>query len=68
MKEALSEEEKLPDVCVWGEDSNGNWWTDCDECFVFSDGGPANNGMKFCCYCGAELQEKIYEETDDGDE
>ena len=52
--------------CTWGQYSyagndNGNWQTDCENEFCFIDGGPTDNGMKFCCYCGKRLVEKSYE-------
>lgn len=46
--------------CIWKEDFDGNWETDCDELFVFNEGGPKENNMKFCCYCGKPLGERKY--------
>ena len=43
--------------CVWTEDEDGNYDTDCDEKYSFIVGGPTDNGMKFCCYCGKPLKE-----------
>ena len=40
------------ETCVWAEDEDGNWDTGCGEMFVFEAGGPAENGMVFCPYCG----------------
>jgi hypothetical protein len=40
------------EVCEWTEDDDANWWTACDNGFVFMDGGPMDNDMKFCPYCG----------------
>jgi hypothetical protein len=44
-------------ACEWREDSSGDYWTaQCGgELFCFNDGGPVENGMCFCCYCGAAL-------------
>lgn len=51
--------------CVWSQDgaydSDGNWNTSCGEIFTFIDDTPKGNGMKFCCYCGKPLHEKLYE-------
>jgi hypothetical protein len=45
---------KLP--CKWTHDEDdGSWATDCGEAFCFTDEGPKENGMHFCCYCGGEL-------------
>ena len=43
--------------CVWTEDEDGNYETDCGQMFCFIEGGPTDNGMKFCCYCGKPLKE-----------
>ena len=43
--------------CVWRDDGEGNWETDCGKIFVFVfiDGNPIDNGMRYCCYCGRRL-------------
>lgn len=41
--------------CVWKEDNDGNWETACGGLFVIETGTPTDNGMDFCCYCGARL-------------
>jgi len=51
-------------VCKWNKDSDGNYFTDCNNSFSFIDAGPTENGMKFCCYCGHELKDIRYEERD----
>jgi hypothetical protein len=53
------------DKCVWTEDEDGIWSTDCKNDFLFIDGGPDDNKMKFCCFCGLPLQAAAYEEVDD---
>jgi len=45
--------------CRWAEDDDGVWQTDCGNAFVFTDSGPKENGMFFCCYCGRRLQSKV---------
>ena len=42
--------------CKWMEDEDGNWFTDCGEGFTFIDGGPTENNMGYCCYCGKTLK------------
>ena len=47
-----------PDVrkCKWTQDADdGSWDTDCGEKFCIEERTPKENGMRFCCYCGAEL-------------
>ena len=46
--------------CTWTENVDGNWETSCGEIFVLEDGTPSENSMKYCCYCGASLKEKLY--------
>ena len=45
----------LAKTCQWSEDLDGNWDTACGECFTFTDGGPNENKVRWCCYCGGEL-------------
>lgn len=49
-----------PAICNWYENSDGNWDTACGELFCFLDGGPVENGMRFCPYCGNKLQAVPY--------
>jgi len=46
--------------CKWTEDVEGNWWTDCGDGYIVSDGTPADNHMMFCCFCGKPLKEVFY--------
>jgi hypothetical protein len=43
--------------CTWREDSEGNWISQCSNAFIYHDGTPTENGMKFCCYCGKPITE-----------
>ena len=45
------------ETCHWTSDGD-HYETSCDNAFAINDGGPAENGMKFCCYCGRALVEK----------
>lgn len=55
--------------CIWKEDADGNWEAGCGtECFVLTDGGPFDNSMVYCCYCGGELVEDRYAEPAEGDD
>jgi uncharacterized Zn-finger protein len=44
--------------CRWTEDENGNWFTACGEAHVFIEGGPVENGHRYCPYCGREIATK----------
>ena len=41
--------------CIWTPDSDGTFETACGNAFVFGDGGPRENGARFCPYCGRPL-------------
>lgn len=48
-------------VCVWTLDRDNwgdSWDTACGEKYVFIDGGPRENGQRFCGYCGRFLKER----------
>jgi len=52
----------VPVSCTWTLEPNPDyevWESDCGEGFQFTDEGPIANRMKFCCYCGKPLIEKI---------
>lgn len=53
--------------CTWGQYSYsdtdcGKWQTDCGQDFCFIGGGPKDNLMQFCCYCGKPLREEPYKD------
>ena len=48
-------------TCEWTEDEDGNWFAACGTAWSFSDGGPAENNVRYCHSCGAEVVAKPYE-------
>jgi len=49
-------------ICIW-EQTEGNhyaWLTSCNNLFNLEDSTPEENGMKFCCFCGKPIREKLY--------
>ena len=44
-------------VCTWTESSAGPWYTVCGESFEIIIGSPAENGLRYCCFCGRRLAE-----------
>ncbi len=48
-------------ACQWGQEDDGSstYWSACGHGhgFTFNDGGPTDNGLKHCCYCGKPLIE-----------
>lgn len=53
--------------CVWKYDPDGYWQTQCGDQFCFSEGGPTENRVKFCHYCGKAMFESVYENGSGGD-
>ncbi len=41
------------------------WEADCGFQFELNEGTPAENNMKYCCYCGGELIEAVTYEADE---
>ena len=50
--------QETPRLCTWTENEDGVYETNCDNMFVFNDGGPVENGFRYCPYCGRELREQ----------
>ena len=59
-------------ICTWTRDSGWDaedvWETACGEAYVFLDGGPADNKMRFCGYCGKLIDVRVtgLEDSTDG--
>lgn len=41
--------------CGWKAHEDGQWFTDCGEAFEIQAGGPDENGLRYCCFCGKPL-------------
>lgn len=52
------------EACSWKEDEDGTYATDCGEEFMFIDGTPTENLVKFCCYCGRPCLDVPYKEEE----
>lgn len=52
---------RLVDTCLWTINLDGFWSTQCGNAFEFNDGGPSDNGAKFCPYCGGEIEQEASE-------
>lgn len=56
-KEIRSELERLAKCCKWTfDEAHGKWDADCGDAFSLSEGTPRENNMRFCPFCGSELQ------------
>jgi len=55
--------------CEWHQTDVGSdlWETECGGSFVFNDGPPYDNGLKFCGFCGGILLQvrAIDDDTED---
>jgi hypothetical protein len=49
-------EDNYEQYCTWEWLEQDVWATSCTNLFVLNDGTPADNKMKYCCYCGKELK------------
>jgi hypothetical protein len=48
-----------PERCHWTyDDTHDAWDTKCGEKYQFNDGGPHENGFRFCHHCGRKLTAK----------
>jgi hypothetical protein len=50
--------ERPTDKCLWADNESGVWDTDCGEAFFFENGGPIDNKLRFCGFCGKALKER----------
>jgi hypothetical protein len=50
-------QEKNDATCIWRiDDANENTWEgECGNSWIFDDGTPADNSMRFCPFCGKKL-------------
>lgn len=54
--EALKHANDDDGPCTW-RDTGPYWATGCGNAFWFEEGGPEENDMRFCPYCGKPLKE-----------
>lgn len=52
----------ITNTCGWYEEYEGPWESTCGHAFIINEGTPAENGMKFCPFCGLPLIENKYVE------
>jgi len=47
-----------PSPCNWSPEDweTEIWETSCGESFYFIEGGPEDNGMKYCPFCGHPIE------------
>ena len=57
---------KADEPCEWKENGDHGWKGSCGVEFYLEDGGPSDNGMKFCIRCGNACVEVGGESVEDG--
>lgn len=58
--------EIIPDTCAWTFSSyDGHWSGTCGIDWIFTDGGPEENGVKFCPKCGKSVAVSATEGTEE---
>lgn len=46
----------VPTKCCWEHDEHDDTWlTSCRQVWHFIEGGPKENGVKFCHHCGKHV-------------
>ena len=51
------------EICEWSQEEESYIWeSDCGGTFILEDGGPEENKMKYCCFCGKPLVQTPWEE------
>ena len=50
----------MGEQCVWKEDEDGVWDTECGNSFELVEGVPIQDEMNFCPYCGKALREETF--------
>ena len=62
----ISQLKEAKGSCKWfqenehGFDPTDTWQTNCGDYYTIFEGTPAENKMKFCCFCGKPLIEKPF--------
>ena len=61
----------MNETCRWtewatmlGEPTN-NWDTECKHTFAITEGGPRENNMLFCCFCGKAIDPRPCVQAED---
>lgn len=56
----------MPDTCTWKLDETAwhtYWEPSCgDHPFEFNEGGPVENGFRYCPYCGKPIKEIAHDQ------
>ena len=58
LRAALAQPEPEPETCTWRDNMDAIYETGCGNLHIINDGSPAENRMKYCCYCGKEIEDE----------
>jgi hypothetical protein len=53
--------------CVWTQNSDGIYETQCGHMFELNEDTPEKNQMAYCCYCGKHLEQELYQGPPEGE-
>ena len=45
-------------TCAWRDNLDAIYETECGNLHIVNDGTLEENGMKYCCYCGKEIEDE----------
>jgi len=62
MAKALVESTTLR--CYWTEDDDGIWHSDCGQDWQFIGGGPEENSVRYCNWCGLPVRAVPWDDKD----
>ena len=56
----------MTDKCKWSKDpydgfDDNNWSSSCGFEFAIFNGAPCEDDIRFCCYCGKEIEVVPYQ-------
>jgi hypothetical protein len=62
MRQQQPKPEPREETCLWTSDEDGIWTASCKQDWLFEEGSPRDNKMRFCHFCGRPLRQRSYRE------
>ena len=56
VEHAITHADEPQAACTWTEDPEGYWSTSCGRSWTFIEGGPEENGVRYCHGCGKPVR------------
>lgn len=63
--EKRAEHRENMDICEWTQSEEDVWESACGNAWLFEDGTPEENSMKFCPFCGRKLTPRALDEANE---